>query len=167
MDTFEVIEPTQFLPSLAITFEGTLIEPPSEPPSPRRRHSPSSPRPILRSPLSSSPSPAVVEKGALKTTKTHIWLCLPALSLLLTLRSTSTSAHRSRHKAQFPPSSTPLNVSSLLRCSTAGTGQEKQIYIVSALADTKVDLKVLSQRLGLGKGGLRMAPEEAIGEKLQ
>lgn len=26
---------------------------------------------------------------------------------------------------------------------------------------------VLSQRLGLGKGGLRMAPEEALGEILQ
>ncbi|MED6197532.1 hypothetical protein PIB30_057305 [Stylosanthes scabra] len=50
MDTFEVIEPTHFLPSLAITFEGTLIEPPSEPLFPRRRHSPSSPRPNLRSP---------------------------------------------------------------------------------------------------------------------
>ncbi|MED6199828.1 hypothetical protein PIB30_079570 [Stylosanthes scabra] len=47
---------------------------------------------------------------------------LPALSLLLTLCSTSTTAHRSRHKAQFSPSSTPLNVSSLLRCSTTVTG---------------------------------------------
>ncbi|MED6138508.1 hypothetical protein PIB30_074828, partial [Stylosanthes scabra] len=74
-------------------------------------------------------------------------LHLPALSLLLTLRSTLTSAHRSRHKAQFPSSSTPHNVSSLLHCSTAVT--------------------VLSQRLGLGKGGLRMAPEEALVEKLQ
>lgn len=26
---------------------------------------------------------------------------------------------------------------------------------------------VLSARLGLGKGGLRMAPEEALGEKLK
>ncbi|MED6211589.1 hypothetical protein PIB30_075222, partial [Stylosanthes scabra] len=50
MDTFEVIEPTHFLPSLTITFEGTLIEPPPEPPFPRRRHSPSSPHPNLRSP---------------------------------------------------------------------------------------------------------------------
>ncbi|MED6157274.1 hypothetical protein PIB30_021774 [Stylosanthes scabra] len=45
------------------------------------------------------------------------------------------------------------------------TGQEKQILY--HLADTKVDLKVLSQRLGLGKGGLRMAHEEALGEILQ
>ncbi|MED6129953.1 hypothetical protein PIB30_113100, partial [Stylosanthes scabra] len=45
----------------------------------------------------------------------------PALSLLLTLHSTSTAAHRSGHKAQFPPSSTPLNVSSLHRCSTVVT----------------------------------------------
>lgn len=33
--------------------------------------------------------------------------------------------------------------------------------------DTKVDMKVLSRRLGLGKGGTRMAPEEALGEILQ
>ncbi|CAK8566381.1 unnamed protein product [Lathyrus sativus] len=45
--------------------------------------------------------------------------------------------------------------------------KKNRFYIVSALADTKVDLKVLSQRLGLGKGGLRMAPEEALGELLQ
>ncbi|KAE8077430.1 hypothetical protein FH972_015995 [Carpinus fangiana] len=45
--------------------------------------------------------------------------------------------------------------------------KKNRFYIVSALADTKVDLKVLSQRLGLGKGGLRMAPEEALGEVLQ
>ncbi|KAK8498040.1 hypothetical protein V6N12_009301 [Hibiscus sabdariffa] len=31
----------------------------------------------------------------------------------------------------------------------------------------KFVLEVLSQRLGLGKGGLRMAPEEAVGELLQ
>ncbi|MED6224061.1 hypothetical protein PIB30_080136 [Stylosanthes scabra] len=43
---------------------------------------------------------------------------LSALSLLRTLCVTSTIAHRSRHKAQFSPGSTPLNVSSLLRCST-------------------------------------------------
>ncbi|KAL3654642.1 hypothetical protein CASFOL_001627 [Castilleja foliolosa] len=35
--------------------------------------------------------------------------------------------------------------------------KKQRLYIVSALAETKVDLKVLSQRLGLGKGGLRMA----------
>ncbi|XP_041013535.1 uncharacterized protein LOC121256726 isoform X2 [Juglans microcarpa x Juglans regia] len=45
--------------------------------------------------------------------------------------------------------------------------KKNRFYVVSALADTKVDLKVLSQRLGLGKGGLRMAPEEALGEILQ
>ncbi|XP_030536443.2 prolyl-tRNA synthetase associated domain-containing protein 1 [Rhodamnia argentea] len=45
--------------------------------------------------------------------------------------------------------------------------KKQRFYIVSALADTKADLKVLSQRLGLGKGGLRMAPEEALGEILQ
>lgn len=45
--------------------------------------------------------------------------------------------------------------------------KKHRFYIVSAMADTKVDMKVLSQRLGLGKGGLRMAPEEALGEILQ
>ncbi|XP_061369010.1 uncharacterized protein LOC133311899 [Gastrolobium bilobum] len=45
--------------------------------------------------------------------------------------------------------------------------KKHRFYVVSALANTKVDIKVLSQRLGLGKGGLRMAPAEAIGEILQ
>ncbi|KAI4388311.1 hypothetical protein MLD38_000653 [Melastoma candidum] len=45
--------------------------------------------------------------------------------------------------------------------------KKQRFYIVSALANTNVDLKVLSQRLGLGKGGVRMAPEEALGEILQ
>nr|CAD1827106.1 unnamed protein product [Ananas comosus var. bracteatus] len=45
--------------------------------------------------------------------------------------------------------------------------KKHRLYIVSALAGTKVDLKILSQRLGLGKGGLRMAPEEALQEVLQ
>ncbi|PKI77659.1 prolyl-tRNA synthetase associated domain-containing protein 1 [Punica granatum] len=45
--------------------------------------------------------------------------------------------------------------------------KKHRYYIISALPETKVDLKVLSQRLGLGKGGLRMAPEEALGEILQ
>ncbi|XP_021604704.1 prolyl-tRNA synthetase associated domain-containing protein 1 isoform X1 [Manihot esculenta] len=45
--------------------------------------------------------------------------------------------------------------------------KKSRFYIVSALADTKVDMKVLSQRLGLGKGGIRMAPEESLGEILQ
>ncbi|KAJ3695912.1 hypothetical protein LUZ60_001289 [Juncus effusus] len=44
--------------------------------------------------------------------------------------------------------------------------KKHRLYVVSALADTKVDLKILSQRLGLGKGGLRMAPEEALQEVL-
>uniref|UniRef100_A0A1D1XWU9 Prolyl-tRNA synthetase associated domain-containing protein 1 n=1 Tax=Anthurium amnicola TaxID=1678845 RepID=A0A1D1XWU9_9ARAE len=45
--------------------------------------------------------------------------------------------------------------------------KKHRFYVVSALAGTTVDLKVLSQRLGLGKGGLRMAPEEALQEILQ
>ncbi|XP_010272801.1 PREDICTED: prolyl-tRNA synthetase associated domain-containing protein 1 [Nelumbo nucifera] len=45
--------------------------------------------------------------------------------------------------------------------------KKHRFYIVSALAGTTVDLKVLSQRLGLGKGGLRMAPEESLQEILQ
>ncbi|KAM7507725.1 hypothetical protein LguiA_018178 [Lonicera macranthoides] len=45
--------------------------------------------------------------------------------------------------------------------------KKHRYYIVSALTDTKVDLKVLSQRLGLGKGGVRMAPKEALPEILQ
>ncbi|KAK9167624.1 hypothetical protein Scep_002815 [Stephania cephalantha] len=45
--------------------------------------------------------------------------------------------------------------------------KKQRFYIVSALADTTVDMKVLSQRLGLGKGGIRMAPEEALQEILQ
>ncbi|PKA47570.1 senataxin [Apostasia shenzhenica] len=45
--------------------------------------------------------------------------------------------------------------------------KKHRYYIISALAGTNVDLKVLSQRLGLGKGGLRMAPEDALQELLQ
>ncbi|XLR41917.1 hypothetical protein S83_026577, partial [Arachis hypogaea] len=45
--------------------------------------------------------------------------------------------------------------------------KKNRFYIVSALTDTKVDPKVLSQRLGLGKGGLRMTLEEALSEILQ
>ncbi|KAI8003664.1 Prolyl-tRNA synthetase associated domain-containing protein 1 [Camellia lanceoleosa] len=37
-----------------------------------------------------------------------------------------------------------------------------KFYVVSALADTKVDLKVLPQRLGLGKAGLRMALKKPL-----
>ncbi|KAK7321030.1 hypothetical protein VNO77_31132 [Canavalia gladiata] len=45
--------------------------------------------------------------------------------------------------------------------------KKQRFYLVSSLVNTKVDIKVLSQRLGLGKGGLRMAPAEALGEILQ
>ncbi|CAL5192181.1 unnamed protein product [Lathyrus oleraceus] len=45
--------------------------------------------------------------------------------------------------------------------------KKHRFYIVSASVNTKVDIKVLSQRLGLGKGGLRMAPAEALTEMLQ
>ncbi|XP_010461462.1 PREDICTED: prolyl-tRNA synthetase associated domain-containing protein 1 isoform X2 [Camelina sativa] len=45
--------------------------------------------------------------------------------------------------------------------------KKHRYYIVSAMVDTKVDMKVLSQRLGLGKGGIRMAPEEALTQLLQ
>lgn len=42
-----------------------------------------------------------------------------------------------------------------------------RLYIVTAQADTKVDLKVLSARLGTGKGGVRLAPDELITSVLQ
>ncbi|CAJ1971854.1 unnamed protein product [Sphenostylis stenocarpa] len=46
---------------------------------------------------------------------------------------------------------------------TVEEGDRKQrFYLVSALKNTKVNIKVLSQRLSLGKGGLRMAPSEAL-----
>lgn len=45
--------------------------------------------------------------------------------------------------------------------------KKHRYYLISALAGTDVDLKVLSQRLGLGKGGLRMAPKEALEEILK
>ncbi|GKA75670.1 prolyl-tRNA synthetase associated domain-containing protein 1 [Tanacetum coccineum] len=44
--------------------------------------------------------------------------------------------------------------------------KKSRFYVVSALTDTKLDLKVLQQRLGVGKG-FRMAPEEAFTEILQ
>ncbi|XP_020098636.1 uncharacterized protein LOC109717322 isoform X2 [Ananas comosus] len=44
--------------------------------------------------------------------------------------------------------------------------KKNRFYIVSALAGTKVDLKILSQRLGLGCEWLQ-APEEALQEVLQ
>ncbi|KAJ9508296.1 hypothetical protein QJQ45_011805 [Haematococcus lacustris] len=53
-------------------------------------------------------------------------------------------------------------------CMTVEAQDKKnRFYIISALAETKVDLSVLSARLGTGKGGLRFAPEEAIPELLQ
>ncbi|CAI8585448.1 unnamed protein product [Vicia faba] len=45
--------------------------------------------------------------------------------------------------------------------------KKHRFYIISALVNTNVDIKVLSQRLGFGKGGLRMAPAEALMEMLQ
>eukprot|EP00252_Welwitschia_mirabilis_P004602 TRINITY_DN14912_c0_g1_i1.p1 TRINITY_DN14912_c0_g1~~TRINITY_DN14912_c0_g1_i1.p1 ORF type:complete len:321 (-),score=71.05 TRINITY_DN14912_c0_g1_i1:128-1090(-) len=45
--------------------------------------------------------------------------------------------------------------------------KKNRLYIISALTSTKIDLKLLSQRLGLGKSGLRMAPEETLKEVLQ
>ncbi|KAI3984128.1 hypothetical protein MKX01_035255 [Papaver californicum] len=45
--------------------------------------------------------------------------------------------------------------------------KKNRYYVVSALAATNVDLKVFSVRLGLGKGGLRMAPVEGLEEILQ
>ncbi|KAL3684554.1 hypothetical protein R1sor_002576 [Riccia sorocarpa] len=40
--------------------------------------------------------------------------------------------------------------------------KKNRLILVSALTSTKVDMKVLSQRLGLGKSGLRMAPEDIM-----
>eukprot|EP00197_Chlamydomonas_leiostraca_P003262 CAMPEP_0202871502 /NCGR_PEP_ID=MMETSP1391-20130828/18873_1 /ASSEMBLY_ACC=CAM_ASM_000867 /TAXON_ID=1034604 /ORGANISM="Chlamydomonas leiostraca, Strain SAG 11-49" /LENGTH=299 /DNA_ID=CAMNT_0049552329 /DNA_START=41 /DNA_END=940 /DNA_ORIENTATION=- len=45
--------------------------------------------------------------------------------------------------------------------------KKNRLYIISAAPDTKVDLGVISARLGTGKGGVRFAPEEALGEVLQ
>lgn len=42
-----------------------------------------------------------------------------------------------------------------------------RLYIVTALVDTKVNLQVLSARLGVGKGGVRLAPDELIATVLQ
>ncbi|GJP30059.1 hypothetical protein CLOM_g22279 [Closterium sp. NIES-68] len=42
-----------------------------------------------------------------------------------------------------------------------------RLILISALTKTKIDLKLLSQRLGLGKGGLRMAPDENLATVLQ
>ncbi|CAM6088235.1 unnamed protein product [Calypogeia fissa] len=40
--------------------------------------------------------------------------------------------------------------------------KKNRLILVSALSTTKVDMKVLSQRLGVGKGGVRLAPEEIM-----
>ncbi|MED6115599.1 hypothetical protein PIB30_092193 [Stylosanthes scabra] len=165
-----VIEPTHFLPSLAITFEGTLIEPPSEPPFPRRRHSPSSPHPNLRSPaivfsVTGSRGEGSIEnhedphlgngavdhtlavrvswrrRGDVVAATTTVeplpsFLAAPSSPSFLAASSSGpvTPSHplfnfncRSRHKAQFSPSSTPLNVSSLLRCSTTVTEESSTL----------------------------------------
>uniref|UniRef100_A0ACD5ZJJ6 Uncharacterized protein n=1 Tax=Avena sativa TaxID=4498 RepID=A0ACD5ZJJ6_AVESA len=45
--------------------------------------------------------------------------------------------------------------------------KKHRLYIVSALAETKVDMKILGQRLGVGKNGLRMAPEDNLHQVLQ
>jgi hypothetical protein len=37
-----------------------------------------------------------------------------------------------------------------------------RLYIVTALSSTKINLQNLSMRLGLGKGGIRLAPDELI-----
>jgi hypothetical protein len=49
------------------------------------------------------------------------------------------------------------------------TSQDKKAryYVISALSSTKIDLKVLSARLGLGKGGIRMADPESVEEVLK
>mmetsp|Transcript_4729 Transcript_4729/g.11812 ORF Transcript_4729/g.11812 Transcript_4729/m.11812 type:complete len:289 (+) Transcript_4729:156-1022(+) len=45
--------------------------------------------------------------------------------------------------------------------------KKNRLILITALEETRVDLKVLSARLGLGKGGLRMAPDEMLGSVLQ
>lgn len=45
--------------------------------------------------------------------------------------------------------------------------KKNRLYVVSTLSTTRVDLKALSVRLGLGKGGVRMAPEESLHAVLQ
>lgn len=45
--------------------------------------------------------------------------------------------------------------------------KKNKLYIITSLPDTKVDIKVLSARLGLGKSGLHMASENLLGEVLQ
>lgn len=45
--------------------------------------------------------------------------------------------------------------------------KKHRLYIITAAPGTKVDLGVLSARLGTGKGGVRFAPEEALDEVLK
>ncbi|KAG2497900.1 hypothetical protein HYH03_004165 [Edaphochlamys debaryana] len=45
--------------------------------------------------------------------------------------------------------------------------KKHRCYVITALADTKIDLQVLSARLGTGKGGVRLAPEELLTAVLQ
>ncbi|GLI68602.1 hypothetical protein VaNZ11_013074 [Volvox africanus] len=45
--------------------------------------------------------------------------------------------------------------------------KKHRCYIVTALASTKIDMQVLSARLGVGKSGTRMAPEELVTSVLQ
>ncbi|GFR41444.1 hypothetical protein Agub_g2131 [Astrephomene gubernaculifera] len=45
--------------------------------------------------------------------------------------------------------------------------KKHRCYIITALPETKIDLQVLSARLGVGKGGVRMAPEELLQAVLQ
>lgn len=45
--------------------------------------------------------------------------------------------------------------------------KKNRLYVVSTLTTTQVDLKALSARLGLGKGGVRVAPEESLQSVLQ
>ena len=45
--------------------------------------------------------------------------------------------------------------------------KKSRLYLISALASTVVDLKLLSTRLGLGKGGINMAPSELVQQLLK
>ncbi|PNH12462.1 putative prolyl-tRNA synthetase associated domain-containing protein 1, partial [Tetrabaena socialis] len=45
--------------------------------------------------------------------------------------------------------------------------KKHRCYIITALPETKIDLQVLSARLGVGKGGTRLAPEELLTALLQ
>ena len=46
------------------------------------------------------------------------------------------------------------------------TDKKKNLYLVTALTDTKVDLRALSTRLGHGKSGVRMADPAMLGTAL-